>query len=734
MEQGVRTGRARACLPWLLLTLAVALVFFGAYHALLTWPVEQNMRTADHRVAAVSFLEGKGFQTGRGEPYAKGPPIYPLLLAGLHRLDVEWWASVCLINAGAFALGLIPVFSLGRSLGLRRPWMLLAAYLCCAPLWYLVREARPDVIYAVAAIAITAAAAGYLRTRSLTSLVTLSVLCTVAAFSRYMALFVTVPLAGLVVALAPGQRPAVRVRRVLVFLIIGCMPIGGWLVRTKNETGYWSGMDRHRDRRPLDESLTTFDANVTFLAKTLAIDAFAPVDFAEMNTLVGDQPVEYDTPLKAVLLAFAGAGLLLTVFRARGLATSLKDVLSQDSGVYSASLVLAVHFVWYQAAILLLWTYGNNDPIDTRFVAPSFFLGVLLAAVPVAVFWRASKAPGKFIVGAFVLSFCSAQATKTVANWKVVDENQASPWVEDMDQFIEAMSRTDVEDRVLERLQERGRDEIPERLIDKLEAKGKDLDPDEDKMERVRELADLLDEEWSPPEDDTEGSTGNDAHAVGADPKASARDGNRRDRNRREPRPDDDAADPQKERDKTKDRPVRKTRDASDQAAPSGSAPSAPEPPAMEHIRFTDVPNWPVFQAGNMGPNYRLGYVLGTDAGGRAQAKLTVNHAPGKRGANDDFPSKWSELLIPAGEAETAPTLETSELDVPGLTVKLMEASGDFRAEGKGATVRNHTLIGAVIIHPDATHQVRAFGPAAVMAAQREEILRFIRSVRPLKK
>ncbi|MBZ0172928.1 MAG: hypothetical protein K8E66_11145, partial [Phycisphaerales bacterium] len=135
-------------LGWTFTLCAAVAVFFVVFILLQTWPTSQNMRTADHRYAAMTLLEGKGCQTTRNnEPYAKSPPMYPLLLAPLRLLDVEWWTAVCLINAFALAAGVFAVHGLSRLLGLRTSRYLVLAYAVFGPAWYLVREARPDVIF-----------------------------------------------------------------------------------------------------------------------------------------------------------------------------------------------------------------------------------------------------------------------------------------------------------------------------------------------------------------------------------------------------------------------------------------------------------------------------------------------------------------------------------------------------------------------------------------------------------
>ncbi len=480
--------------PWRrgLVAIAAVLVFVGVYASLRAWPVVQNMRTADERVAAQTLIDGHGLQTSRGKPYAKCPPIYPLLLAALHVAGIEWWASVCIINAASFAAGAFAVYYLGGLLSFERRWPLIAAYLCCGPMWYLVREARPDIIFAVCVPAIVAACVAYWRSGSLASLLALSAICCIAALSRYMALFTSLPLAAATVAFVPGQGLGVRVRRLLVFGLVGCVPIGVWLVRTKTQTGYWSGMNRGHVRSPSDPELTTLDANVRILSRTLMVDAVAPLEFAQLNSVVRDNPFEHRTGTYVVLAAFGGLTFVATFTRAGSIIAEARSAFRRNSTTVIALVAIVVHFVWYQAVTLLLWTLGNNDPINTRFLAPAFFLAVLAASFPVAVYWRACRLPGRTSIAVLVLFFCGAQSAKTVASWNAIDADDASPWVEDLSRFTEAMSTSELEDRVMERMRARGRDTIPERVRDRLRAKGKEIDRSQEKLDRARKLREVM--------------------------------------------------------------------------------------------------------------------------------------------------------------------------------------------------------------------------------------------------
>ena len=43
--------------------------------------------------------------------------------------------------------------------------------------------------------------------------------------------------------------------------------------------------------------------------------------------------------------------------------------------------VLLVYIVWYLVAMLLIWSFSNNDPINTRYLAPIYGHAMVLTAM-----------------------------------------------------------------------------------------------------------------------------------------------------------------------------------------------------------------------------------------------------------------------------------------------------------------------------------------------------------------
>lgn len=762
---------SRSRLGWAFALCGAVAVFFVVFILLQTWPTSQNMRTADHRYAAMTLLEGEGFQTTRtNEPYVKSAPMYPLLLAPLRLLNVEWWTAVCLINAFALAAGVFAVHGLSRLLGLRTSRYLVLTYAVFGPAWYLVREARPDVVFLSSGLIAIWLAAAYWRSRSAWVLLGLAGACSVAALSRYMALFALFPVVGLVVLFAAHGSISRKALHVLTFLAIAVSPIGAWLERNEDLTGYYSGMDRFRERRPADEALTTFENNVAFLGRSLAIDTLAPRDFGELNVLNADQDVEYIRVSYGVAGGLAALGGLYVLVRRRRVLAAAKDWAARSPSAPATLVIVLGYFFVYQIAILTLWTRGNNDPIDCRFLAPSTFFFIPAAAVGLALLWRASASivVRGGIAGA-VLAFCALHALKVYSTWERITVAESSPWVEDLDQFVKAIGTTRLESRILENKAQKGREpRISDKKREKLADKGKVLDPSNRKLERAEELADKLEDDPvdagtvpDPAEDEgiAEADEAKDRGKHKAEERArriaqlqaqraADRQTKSAQRTRREDSPDRNGRPASDDTDSSVEAltdvpsvPAGETEPAAPESTPD-STPATPLPAAsgaldpvnsaaaLEYIAFGVAPAWEPFVPNSRSDSFQLGYYLEEDHS-RTGAKLIVTVSTKDRGASPQATIDRWLTAFQRDESASAPEAKVIDAD-RRLTVTLIEVVGTYAAPNWPKAEPDYMLIGAVIEHPEQTYHLRATGRRDVVGPQREAIRAFLMSVESL--
>ncbi len=113
-------------------------------------------------------------------------------------------------------------------------------------------------------------------------------------------------------------------------------------------------------------------------------------------------------------------------------------------------------------------------------------------------------------------------------------------------------------------------------------------------------------------------------------------------------------------------------------------------------------------------------------AAGGAGAELAVTAFPGDVGGNLANVNRWRQqlALAPIGEADLGSALR--HLDVGSLHVDVIELVGPATPP---ATPQR--LLGAIVPYSGATWFFKLSGPDALVAAQKDAFLAFIRSVRP---
>jgi hypothetical protein len=212
-------------------------------------------------------------------------------------------------------------------------------------------------------------------------LVVVVVVTGLLAGARYFSVFSLVPVAAAVVVATPGLNARRRLAR-LTALALGLLPLLAWIGHAWATTGYITGADR-RETRHFPEAfrylaaMTTPLGNVYSWSKTFFLDFFSTHRTGALAFVV----TEYDPyPLEWLLLALAVlcAGLALLGTRRlrqpRG-AAAAEPVRWSPAPVALAALM----FFNYTLMLLVIWSFGNNDPLHSRYLWPSYPLLLLLA-------------------------------------------------------------------------------------------------------------------------------------------------------------------------------------------------------------------------------------------------------------------------------------------------------------------------------------------------------------------
>lgn len=296
------------------------------------------------------------------------PPLYPTLLwlsarAGLSPGQAnQAFFSLALFLLCLYAWRFIPDIH----------WLYPVALLAVAHFNYVnMHQHVSEMLFVFLSLALLLLLLRYRRTGSRADLMLLGACGSLLCLTKYFALFFAVPVAVFhIVTQAPGDRRRRLVHGAL-FLIMSVPPVGVWMGLAYSESGYLTGSDRFAPRQ--FQELTTFEKNVAFTAKTLFVDFFSLEKYASHGVV--NEPYEA-SPHEWILAGLAIAAALMAARASWSAPRPPAEGLAPPGR--SPAVLVAEFFVLYTVMTIALWTVGNNDPIYTRFLYPSYPFLVLL--------------------------------------------------------------------------------------------------------------------------------------------------------------------------------------------------------------------------------------------------------------------------------------------------------------------------------------------------------------------
>jgi hypothetical protein len=299
------------------------------------------------------------------------PPLYPMLL---------WVADRAGVPLDRVNEALLLALLGGLAVTFRRALpevplaVALLAFAVAHPHYVNLRQYTAEAVFVVALPALVLFLCRYLTSGSWRDLAGAAVSLSVLCLSRYFALSYAFPLVmANVLALAPVPR-ARRIAHAAAVVVVAGLPVGIWMYFTYLQTGFWTGTDRSAPRQ-LPEAvqhwagLTSLPANLRLTGKTLLVDFFSPSAYAAHSVVTRPH-----SPAPAEWLAL---GLLAACLVAGAPAWRRRPAWSPRSPTFLVAEFLAAYIL----VTIVVWTFGNNDPIYTRFLYPAYpLLGILAFA------------------------------------------------------------------------------------------------------------------------------------------------------------------------------------------------------------------------------------------------------------------------------------------------------------------------------------------------------------------
>ncbi len=305
------------------------------------------------------------------------PPAYPMALWVFSHLGlpVQYFNLVCfyllLILVWLFTrnylTGVHPVF----------PAILVAlTYSSYVNIYQQVSES----LFVLLAFLIMSLLAQYRQSPTVFYAFLLGLFSSITVLTRFIGLFWVVPIVIVYMWILPiGRSLREKSFHFATYLGVLTIFIVPWLVRIKVRTGYITGMNRFSPRSFRNENahwneITDFSTNIKFTIKTVFIDFFSASRYASHKVVESTLlPVEYIAV--AIFLILTILLILASVYNYYRSGYSRKFSLNE---LIISTKILPLHFaVVYVISLVVLWTIGNNDPVYTRFMYPSYVFIIL---------------------------------------------------------------------------------------------------------------------------------------------------------------------------------------------------------------------------------------------------------------------------------------------------------------------------------------------------------------------
>lgn len=333
-------------------------------------------------IAARSLLENGTFGLIPGRLYSIYAPSYPILLAGPRWLKLSLSDSIVLVNSLALSLSVFCFFWIARDMGFRRPWVVTLFYAALAMNPYLFRMARSDCLFVGACMLATIGLSRYASSGWRGALLVAALGCALATTSRYIGIYALAPLCAIVFW---RYRRPIRTRvlvDLLTLLLIGWGPIALWLLRNHALTGFYSGMSRTGWYR--DSGSWSPLTNLFAILETMAFDFLGIRVMGIKDVVVLGDHTRFRTINSWIIAAAVGlllAGIVISL-AVQGWRRKTVPRTSAAPSAASRPLILLVetYTAAYLITLVVLWSWGNMEPIHTRYVAPAYWGIVLLTA------------------------------------------------------------------------------------------------------------------------------------------------------------------------------------------------------------------------------------------------------------------------------------------------------------------------------------------------------------------
>jgi hypothetical protein len=367
--------------------LLIALVVIGVYS-------QQSQRLTPQVRQTLRFVSAPSLSEAIAGQLPVQPPLYLLAARSLTQVG----APLRAVNLLFFAGLLVWVWLFARRVAPDTNPALPVGTVAIAHFNFpILATATSEMLMTLLAALSLSALLAHLHRPGWRRLASLAVVTAAACATRYMALFWLLPLACIRLLVARDGSLLRRVGDTTAFAAISLAPVGAWMLHAYARTGFLSGRDRFEIRENVYRSgLQGFENLLLTLeqyGKTFFIDFFSTETWASHEVVNNPYRPDFVALIVATLalVVFAYGAWTLRSRLERG-SRSFRSILGRLLSSRSEAILLAQAIAVFGGATLLLWTIGNNDRLNTRFLFPSYPFTVLIGF---CMYWELRHADGR---------------------------------------------------------------------------------------------------------------------------------------------------------------------------------------------------------------------------------------------------------------------------------------------------------------------------------------------------
>lgn len=305
------------------------------------------------------------------------PPVYPAVLWGFSKIGLP----MRLFNLFCF-YGVLLALWMFTSKFLPRippliPVLLVASNHSNYPNLY---QQTSESLFLLLSWIILLAVAHYKKNSSILWVATVGMVTATASLTRFFGIVWLIPLAFILIAFFAQPEGSLKrkVTHIFVYFLPILLFVLPWILYLRSTTGSFTGMDRVSLRdfsaKSIDwNELTNFVPNCQLLFKTLFIDFFSPSRYATHKIVNLSAYTSLEMLTVSFVIGIVSLIVFLTLYK-----VSDYRLFAKAKEVFKTTSFLPVYFaITYVTAIIITWTYSNNDPIYTRFMFPSYSFIIL---------------------------------------------------------------------------------------------------------------------------------------------------------------------------------------------------------------------------------------------------------------------------------------------------------------------------------------------------------------------